>query len=261
MKRQYLLPLLILCSRSLIAGELGPVQMDSTTNFKGQYLGLGVGGFFPFYNTQVDTLVTARFPYLAEVNGKGDFSSNNVFGDVFLGYGFVYNSFYVAPEVYFSAGSNPKANLTIEALGTLPSELLSTYTTTKLNSWEGGIDGRLGWLATPDSLLFIRLGAAFNNISLNSNTTTYTEGTAVPETKLLNYTASKSLVGFRAGAGLEQKLTPRISVRADYVYTYYGKLSTYGSNYSSPLGPIINITQLTVQSQAVMGSIIYDFSV
>ena len=119
----------------------------------------------------------------------------------------------------------------------------------------------MGWLATPDSLLFIRLGAAFNNISLNSNTTTYTEGTAVPETKLLNYTASKSLVGFRAGAGLEQKLTPRISVRADYVYTYYGKLSTYGSNYSSPLGPIINITQLTVQSQAVMGSIIYDFSV
>ena len=261
MKKIVLLPLLILCSRSLIAGEMGPVPIDSITNFKGQYLGAGVGGLFPFYNTQVNTLITARLPYLAQVKGKGNFSSNNVFGDIFWGYGFVFNSFYVGPEVYFNAGSRPKADLTIQALNTFPNELLSTYTKTKLNSWEEGIDGRLGWVASPGSLLFIRLGAAFNNISLNSNTTAYTDGTILPETKQLYYKASKSLVGFRAGAGLEQKLTPRISVRADYVYTYYGKFSAHGSNYDSPLGPIINTTQVHVQSQAVMGSIIYDFSI
>lgn len=261
MKRIVLLSLLIICSRSLIAGELGPVQMGSMTGFKGQYLGVGMGSFFPLYNTQVDTRITARLPFLAEVNGKGNFSSNNVFGTIFGGYGFVFNSFYVGPEVYFSAGRRPKADLTIQAFNTFPSELLSTYTMAKLNSWEEGIDGRLGWVATPGSLLFIRLGAAFNNISLNSNTTTYTDGTIVPETKLLYYTASKSLVGFRAGVGLEQKLTPRISVRADYVYTYYGNLSINGANYDSPLGPIINTTQVRLQSQAVMGSIIYDFSV
>lgn len=262
MKRIVLLSsLLIICSRVVIAGELGPAQINSMTSFKGQYLGVGLGGSFPFYNTQVDTRITAILPYLAEVNGKGDFSSNNVFGDVFWGYGFVFNSFYIGPEVYFSAGRRPKADLSIQAHNTYPSEWLSTSTMAKRNSWEGGIDGRLGWVATPGSLLFIRLGAAFNNISLNSNTTTSTDGTVVPATKLLNYKASKSLVGFRAGAGLEQKLTPRISVRADYVYTYYGKFSAYGSNYSAPLGPIINTTQVRMQSQAVMGSIIYDFSV
>ena len=259
MKRLVLLSLLIICSRSLIAGGLGAVQMDSMTSFKGQYVGVGAGGVFPFYNTQVNTLITARLPFLAEVNGKGDFSSNDGFGNIFLGYGFVLNSFYVGPEVYFSAGRRPNADLTIQALNTNPSELLSTYTMAKLNSWEEGIDGRLGWLATPGTLLFVRLGAAFNNITVNSNTTTYTNGTIVPETKLLNYKASKSLVGFRAGAGLEQKLTPRISVRADYVYTDYGSFSTHGSNYGAPLGPIINTTQVHLQSQAVMASIIYDF--
>lgn len=255
-----LLSLLIICSRSLIAGELGPVQMD-LTSFKGRYLGVGVGGFFPFYNTTVETRITAVYPYLSSVTGKGDFSSNNAFGDIFLGYGFVFNSFYMGPEVYFSAGRRPKADLTIQAVNSYPSELLSTDTIAKLNSWEEGIDGRLGWLATPDTLLFIRLGAAFNNISLNSNTKAYTEATTVAQTKLLYYTASKFLGGFRAGAGLEQKLTPCISVRADYVYTYYGNFSTQGSNYSSPLGPIINTTRIHLQSQAVMGSIIYDFSV
>ncbi len=116
-------------------------------------------------------------------------------------------------------------------------------------------------MANTGSLLFIRLGIAFNNLSLNSDTTTYTDGTIVPGTKSLNYSSSKFLVGFRAGAGLEQKLTPSLAVRADYAYTYYGKISTNGSNYSSPLGPIINTTQVQIQSQAVMGSIIYNFSI
>jgi len=136
MKRIVLLPLfiLIICSKSLIAGEQGPVQMDSKSNFKGQYLGVGVGGIFPLYTTQVNTLIPARLPYLAGVNGNGDFSSNNVFGDIFLGYGFVFNSFYVGPDVYFSAGNRPKADFTIQAVNALPSELLSSYTMAKLNS-------------------------------------------------------------------------------------------------------------------------------
>lgn len=259
--KRIVLSLLSIYSGSLIAGGVGPVQMDSMTSFKGEYLGVGAGGFFPFYNTQVDTLVTAILPYLAEVNGNGEISSNNAFGDIFFGYGFVLNSFYVGPEIYFSAGRRPQANLTSQAFNSHPYELLSTYTMAKLNSWEEGIDARLGWVATPGTLLFARLGVAFNNLTLNSNTTTYTTGTIVPETKLLNYSVSKSLVGFRAGAGLEQKLTPLISVRADYIYTYYGNLSIHGSNYGSPLGPIINTTKVQLQSQAVMGSIIYQFSV
>ena len=261
MKRILLLSLLIMCSRHLLAGGSGPEKIDSLTSFKGTYLGGGVGGFFPFYKTQVTTSVTAVLPYLAGVNGNSDISSNNVFGTIFLGYGFVFNSFYVGPEVYFNAGRQPNASLMIQAVNSNPSELLSTYSMAKLNSWEEGIDGRLGWVATPATLLFIRLGAAFNNLALNSNTTAYTQGSIVPQTKVLNYKASTFLVGFRAGAGLEQKLTPRISVRGDYVYTYYGSISTQGSNYNSPLGPIINTTQIHLQSQAVMGSIIYHFSI
>lgn len=261
MRRIALLAILIMSSKSLIAGEMGSIQMDSSADFKGSYLGVGVGGFFPLYDTQVNTLITARLPYLAAVNGNGDLSSNNVFGDVFLGYGFLFNSFYLGPEVYFSAGSRPQADFSIQALDSFPNELLSTDTMTKLNLWEAGIDARLGWVATPGSLLFVRLGAAFNNMRLYSNTTTYTNGTVVPQTKLIDYSVSKSLVGFRAGVGIEQKLTPRVSVRADYVYTYYGTILTNGLNYNLPLGPIINTTRVHLQSQAVMGSIIYNFSV
>lgn len=260
MKRIMLLPLLVMCSKSLLAGGPGPIQIDSVPSFKGPYLGVGVDGVFPLYHAQVDTRITARLPYLSEVNSNSNIGANDVFGNIFGGYGFVFNSFYVGPEVYFSAGRRPAADLTIQALNTFPNELLSTYTMAKLNAWEVGVDGRLGWVATPATLLFIRLGAAFNNIALNSNTTAYTDGTFVPETKLLNYTTSKSLVGFRAGTGLEQKLTPSLSVRADYVYTYYGTLSTQGSNYNSPLGPIINTTHVHLQTQAVMASVIYDFS-
>lgn len=261
MKKTVWLPLLILCSKSLIAGELGSVPMDSTTNFKGQYLGLGMGGFFPAHTMEADTSITARLPFLSGVHGTGTVSSNTLFGDVFWGYGLVFNSWYLGPELYFSALRRPEAELTLQALNTFPTESLSTYTRTKLNSWEGGLDGRLGWVATPASMLFIRLGVAFNKIALDSNTTTYTDGSVMPETKLLKYTASKSVVGFRAGAGLEQKLTPRISVRADYIYTYYGTYSTYSANSTPPLGPIINTTRIQLQAHAVMGSVLYNFSI
>lgn len=260
MKKIVLSALLTIGSNTLIAGELGSTQKNPITPFKGSYLGVGVGGVFPFYNTQGQTLVTARLPYLSAVNGSSNASSNNVFGNIFLGYGFLFNSLYLAPEVYFNAGRRPTASLAAQAVNSYPNELLSTNTKAKLNAWEEGVDARLGWLVSPNTLPFIRLGAAFNTLKLSSNTTAYTEGSITPETKLLNYSGSKSFVGFRAGAGLEQKLTSRVSVRADYIYTYYGNFSMQSSNHIGPLGPIINTTQVHLQSQAVMGSIIYDFS-
>jgi opacity protein-like surface antigen len=261
MKKMAFFALLALCTQTVFAGVMGQVQSESSADFKGPYLGAGAGGFFPIYQTEVDTRITKILPYLSGVSGRGNLSSNNVFGNVFLGYGLVFNSLYLGPEVYLSAGRRPEGDLSVQALDSLPTEVLSTSTNTRLNAWEAGIDGRLGWLSTTNTLLFVRLGAAFNNMRLNSNSMVFTDGTFVPSTKELNYSASKSLVGFRAGAGIEQKLSARFSVRADYVYTYYGVLVTNGFNDSPPLGPIQNTTHVRLQSQAVMGSILYAFSV
>ena len=153
--------------------------------------------------------------------------SNNLLGTLFLGYGFVLNSVYMAPEIYFNVGRRPTGAFTARATNVYPDELLSTYTASKLNAWEEGLDGRLGWIATPNTLLFARVGVAVNNIKLISDTTAYTNGTVTPATKLLNYGASKSCAGLRVGGGIEQDLAPMM--RGLY-FTYYG----FSANDSRP---------------------------
>ena len=137
------------------------------------------------------------------------------------------NSVYMAPEIYFNVGRRPTGAFTARATNVYPDELLSTYTASKLNAWEEGLDGRLGWIATPNTLLFARVGVAVNNIKLISDTTAYTNGTVTPATKLLNYGASKSCAGLRVGGGIEQDLAPMMR---GLRFTYYG----FSANDSRP---------------------------
>lgn len=84
-----------------------------------------------------------------------------------------------------------------------------------LNRTEYGFDFRPGVLATETTLIYARVGAAFNTLAISA-------GDNAPSFD----DSSKKVLGLRLGAGLEQKLSCQLSFSLDYIYTGYGDVES-----------------------------------
>ena len=74
------------------------------------------------------------------------------------------------------------------------------------------VGGRLGFAATPSTLLYAKAG--YTNAKLRA---VYTD----PTTPANNFTLSDELDGVRVGAGVEQKLGTNLYAKAEYRYSNY----------------------------------------
>lgn len=242
------------------AGDLLPIHAKEQP-FQGLYAGLGLGGFATQFKT--NTTTTLSFPSSAFFANSSNSSINanaNVFGNFFIGYLYPVKNFYLGPEVYLNVG-NPNFSNTQTAGAFLPTETLTTYTNGNLRTYEIGIDFRLGVSATPTTLVYALVGAAFNNMNLNSSSTI--SRPLLPLTTTVNASTSQSVVGLRVGAGMEQKLFPNLNLRVSYAYTSYPSKNI--SNTTAPddsdpffqLGPIANSTSSRVTNQAVWAALVY----
>lgn len=100
----------------------------------------------------------------------------------------------------------------------LLSEYEVAFTQPDLNA-----DLRLGFLVTPNFLLYARAGAAFSEVEQEVESTYQLQDLlGLNNTVTLNASDSDDIVGFRAGLGGEYKVTDRIGVTLDYIYTNYG---------------------------------------
>ena len=79
------------------------------------------------------------------------------------------------------------------------------------NSWQGTVRGRLGWLPTPNAMLFVTGGAAFGDINLDGGAPTAHIG--------------DTNVGWTAGAGLEYMFAPQWSVKVEYRHVDLGSVT------------------------------------
>ncbi len=72
------------------------------------------------------------------------------------------------------------------------------------------IGGRIGFLATPNTLVYAKAGYTNARLDLTRNDTTTTFGRHF------------NLDGYRVGAGVERQLTPKTYIKAEYRYSNYG---------------------------------------
>jgi len=113
-----------------------------------------------------------------------------------------------------------------------------TQATTAVSSgidWFGTVRGRLGFLATPSTLLFATGGLAYGDVNagLNVNGSVtwhyatvccgFVLNTQVPFSS--NASTNTIKAGWTVGAGLEQKLDAHWSVKAEYLYYDLGSVS------------------------------------
>lgn len=117
-----------------------------------------------------------------------------------------------------------------------PQASATTATTMKIQD-SAGVGGRVGWLATPRTLVYAKIGASwadikvYNSLNVNaSNNITDKNGNTVINvaTNLSTGTTSASAVkaGLDLGAGVEQMVVDNVSVDVEYNYVNYGAVHT-----------------------------------
>lgn len=193
-------------------------------------------------------------------------------GDIYLGFGHFVNDsyFYLAGEIFanFAHRNNSLNNWVFHSSPNddRDFESISANTTMKLRNTEYGVDIRPGYLMDTNTLVYGRIGVAFNKVKNDTtNTFSFTSTRAVitPGNKnfvtTLNQSKNKNVTGLRLGIGLEHKITDTLAITADYIYTYYGKASTSGvattTTYGEDgAGPLTNVDGLQASSSGRMST-------
>ncbi len=109
----------------------------------------------------------------------------------------------------------------------------------------GAVTARAGWLASPDMLLYARVGAAWINTGIKSNFF----NDIAPNTNV----GHRLLPGLQVGSGVETYLLPNVSARVEATYTKAGKtILLNGTNGA-------NEFKLKPSNFAVSSGLVYHF--
>jgi outer membrane immunogenic protein len=113
----------------------------------------------------------------------------------------------------------------------------TTTSVAKKIDWFGTARARVGYLASPQWLLYATGGLAYGETHLGFNTVAIDPlGCGIPFGGPLCASGASSSVraGWAAGAGVETMVTPNWSVKAEYLYVDLGNRSANISAYSFP---------------------------
>ena len=152
-------------------------------------------------------------------------------GMVFLGGGGAYKRAYLGGELFASANTPHAIKYKAEVLFDNTTNNNTNYSTSSNTSvessvWQYGFDTRPGILFTSSTLVYGRVGVSAAEIEVDSKALfTANNGTGVTWSVPKEISNHKWKAAFRVGLGVEQALTSNLHIRADYVNTYYGKIS------------------------------------
>ncbi len=85
----------------------------------------------------------------------------------------------------------------------------ATVSSARIGNWDAMITGRIGWLPTPDWLLYVKGGAVWTELQADVVDTGVGFNTA---------TVSKTDLGWTAGGGVEWMFIPQWSVKVEYLF-------------------------------------------
>jgi outer membrane immunogenic protein len=113
-----------------------------------------------------------------------------------------------------------------------------TITTSADTNWLWTGRGRLGWLVEPQLLAYATGGVAITRLYDSFN---YFDGNG----ETANGSAAATKVGWVVGGGLEWAFSNQWSVRAEYLYLDFGKITATGSiggGYTQGIGTSADLT-------------------
>ena len=211
-----------------------------TANFNGFYAGVNAGGLFS--EGKLNTKQSMSFiepnssPFVNRIFSTSHAASpykDSLAGDIHVGYGHALGQspFYLGAEVF---GNLTDHNLNLSSADFMGEDAQGPFNVSamqsikiKLNNAEYGVDVRPGLLITPSTLFFARVGVAFNEVRVNtnSNVTINNLDTGNVRTTTLPANVNKHIEALRLGGGIEERIGSHWGVSANYIYTDYGNIN------------------------------------
>jgi outer membrane immunogenic protein len=234
------------------------------SNWTGLYIGGNVGYGWDSGSTGISALSTdpALAPALAAIFAAGSYpaalstSGKGVIGGGQIGYNWQMPSQWLIGLEADLQGSGIKGSASqIQT----PLVLDTTATSvTKSIDWFGTVRGRVGFLATPEVLLYGTGGLAYGQTRTSFTTTDVTSGCVANAFLCANGSSSSVRAGWTAGAGAEAMLGSNWSAKIEYLYVDLGRNSL--SVPSSTVPAIVFNTSAQFREQTVRVGLNYHFN-
>ena len=215
-------------SRRQCGRRLGHVALHD-----GCRLALGLPGTGYFCN---GTGAGAANAAALDASGTGDHNDTAFTGGVQGGFNYQWGSAVLGIETdydSFNLGGTRTAKRHLPGGRALPPGALppgTAYTITQSfdTNWLWTLRGRVGWLVRPDLLVYATGGWALTNLEVSF---TYSDNNGATSSG----SASANKNGWTIGGGLEWALNNHWSVRAEYLYFDFGKVTATGNVPSTAL--------------------------
>jgi outer membrane immunogenic protein len=220
-----------------VAADLPPAYkapvkaVAPASGWTGFYIGGNVGYGWDSGSSGVSALSTdaALAPALAAILAAGSYptslspSAKGVIGGGQIGYNWQLPSQWLIGLEADLQGSGIKGSAS-QTLSPALFDMTSTGVTKSID-WFGTVRGRVGFLVTPQWLLYGTGGLAYGETKSSFTTTDLAFGCVPNATLCANGASSGTRAGWTAGAGAEAMLAPNWSVKVEYLYVDLGSRS------------------------------------
>ena len=222
-----------------------PTPFVDVDHWSGAYIGLLAGaadGHSSFASTvgcPVNGFLCDPVHYpengaLLGATASGSRSNVGFTAGVFAGYNFRASNFVFGVESDVSSlhlrlnrgGSASSLNLGLTNPGPVP--VVATVNAAAAVDWLATFRGRIGFLASPDVLLYATGGLALTNVSVSNS---YTDNWVFNGGAVGNSKATADKTGYAVGAGGEWSLGRNWTLRAEYLRVGFDSLTTSATIY------------------------------
>lgn len=242
------LPLLVLSTLPLAA------LAHESHYHSGFYMGGGLGG--SQYVADFDNDINVNYgdaygdPQSVSTPDHSQLQEYGAVGQFQVGYAYFHGAFFIAGEFGLNVNStiyNFEQDLTVNNVGSYVDTYYVTLASNpelEFNNIEPTLDIKPGFRMTPNSLIYLRFGMAYNELELK-NQINFIDNIVGPDAqyyaKSLKISDSDSGLFFRMGVGVEQKFSDKVAVSLDYIHTNYGSVTASGvTNTPAFGGDVIN---------------------
>jgi len=201
------------------AADSLPLDTSTSDAWSGPYVGLTVGN----RQSKNDWTTSNVAPLFSNLVTSHSSNQSNIESSTTRLSGLIGNNWRLSQSVYggveadFGVGDSEKSQTLPGGYYLAGAQLTDPPTVSVKNQWDASLRLRLGFLATPSTMLYGTAGYAWQSLRVNANCSA-SSGFC---TWSHDETASKVVSGWTAGVGMEHKLQKNVALRLEYRYSDY----------------------------------------
>lgn len=247
--KQPLIFSLIYCATSMAAQAF---QVPAHFSYHGFYAGLNGGDATAQSSTKTtNSFVPNSYFFqsdIAQIANAGNKTLNmsNLTGGIEGGYNYLYRHILLGAEIDFETLSASSSNTNTQIYQSAPPFTFTMYTKVSTN-WLFTARPRIGYVFTNNILLYLTGGLAVTQLKTYQTFSDNYVGPP-PTNAAENAGKTQNKSGWVVGGGVEYPVAEHVSIKAEYLYSQFGKVSSSGQLTLNPAYLALFVPPLNTQA-------------